>query len=139
MKSEARPKAFREVVSFIAVGIAATLTHYIVGVVTFYLLPLGLSALWANFIAFGVAFFVTYFGNAIFVFPETRLGPASFLRFLSISVMSLALNQSMVYVLVELLDIEYWKALIPVFLVVPPATFLGLKFWGVRGMGPVSR
>lgn len=129
-------KALREIFAFGVVGVSATVTHFTVGIVVFYVLPLGLTALWANFIAFCVAFFVTYFGNALFVFPETRLGPASFVRFLSVSLFSLGLNQGIVFVLVNLMALPYWQALIAVLIVVPPTTYLGMKYFGVRGFRP---
>lgn len=133
MTQPAHRKTARELFAFGVVGVSATVTHFTVGLVVFYVLPLGLSALWTNFVAFCIAFLVTYFGNAILVFPETRLGPASFLRFLSVSLVSLGLNQAIVYVLVERFAVPYWQALIVVLIVVPPATYLGMKFWGVRG------
>lgn len=129
-------KTPRQVATFIVVGVSATATHFTVGLVVFYVLQVGLSALWTNFIAFCFAFLVTYFGNALLVFPETKLGPASFIRFLSVSLVSLGLNQAIVYALVERLGLPYWQALIVVLMVVPPATFFGMKYWGVRGLGP---
>jgi len=131
-------KTARQVGAFIIVGISATVTHFTVGLLVFYVLPLGLTALWTNFVAFCVAFLVTYFGNALLVFPETRLGAASFFRFLSVSLVSLGLNQIIVYVLVERFAVPYWQALIVVLIVIPPATYFGMKYWGVRGLGPGS-
>jgi len=132
-------KTFRELFAFFVVGVTATVTHFAVGLVLFYVLPLGLSALWANFIAFCLAYLVTYFGNAILVFPETKLGPASFFRFLTVSLVSLGLNQAIVYALAGVLAWPYWQALIVVLMVVPPTTFLALKTWGVRGTGSGAR
>ncbi|MDX1484744.1 MAG: GtrA family protein [Alphaproteobacteria bacterium] len=128
-------RTVRELFTFGIVGVAATVTHFAVGLVVYYLLPFGLSALWANFIAFSVAFLVSYFGNAILVFPETKRGLASFFRFLAVSLVSLALNQGIVHALVNIADVPYWQALIVVLMVVPPVTFLAMKYWGVRGMG----
>lgn len=136
MKAARHRKTVRHVFSFIAVGATATVTHCAVGLMVFYVLPLGLTALWANFIAFSVAFLVTYFGNALVVFPETRLGPASFLRFLSVSLFSLGLNQGIVFMMVNLASRPYWFALIVVLTAVPPVTYFGMKYWGVRGFGP---
>jgi putative flippase GtrA len=98
----------------------------------YYGLDWGWGALWTNFAAFCVAFTVSYFGNALFVFPETRLGPRSFVRFLTVSLVSLSLNQAIVYGLVDVLVTPYWQALIIVLMMVPPATFLTLKYWGVK-------
>ena len=139
MKIPKHKKTFREVFAFFVVGVTATVTHLCVGLLVFYVLPLGLSALWANFIAFCVAYLVTYFGNAILVFPETKLGPASFFRFLTVSLVSLSLNQVIVYALVGVLALPYWQALIVVVVVVPPTTFLAMKYWGVRGTGSGPR
>ncbi len=135
MKIPRHKRTFRELFAFFVVGVTATVTHFSVGLVLFYVLPLGLSALWANFIAFCFAYLVTYFGNAVLVFPETKLGPMSFFRFLTVSLVSLGLNQMIVYALVNVLARPYWQALIVVLMVVPPTTFLALKYWGVRGTG----
>lgn len=124
--------AFREAAAFVVVGVTATITHYGVAMTIYYGLDWGWSALWTNFAAFCVAFMVSYFGNAILVFPETLLGPRSFLRFLAVSLVSLTLNQVIVYGLVDVFLIPYWQALIVVLLTVPPATFLTLKYWGAR-------
>ena len=125
-------KIIREAAAFGVVGVTATITHYAVAMTIYYGLDWGWSALWANFAAFCVAFMVSYFGNAIWVFPETRLGPRSFVRFLTVSLVSLSLNQGIVYVLVDILLIPYWQALIIVLMIVPPATFVTLKYWGVK-------
>ena len=135
MKLPRHRKTFRELFAFLVVGIASTVTHFSVGLVLFYVLPLGLSALWANFIAFCLAYLVTYFGNAILVFPDTRLGSASFFRFLAVSLVSLGLNQAIVYAFVSVVGRPYWQALIAVLIVVPPTSFLAMKYWGVRGTG----
>ena len=125
--------AVHELLGFFVVGVAATLTHLCVGLVVFYVLDLGLSALAANFVAFCVAYLVSYFGNARLAFPHTRLGPASFLRFLTVSLASLGMNQAIVHALVDIAGRPYWQALIVVLMMVPPLTFLAMKYWGVRG------
>ena len=125
-----------EPLGFFAVGVAATLTHLCVGLGGFYVLDLGLGALEANFIAFCVAYLVSYLGNATLAFPHTRLGPASFFRFLAVSLASLGLNQALVYVLVDIAGRPYWQTLIVVLMMVPPLTFLTMKHWGARGALP---
>ena len=107
-------RAFREVAAFVVVGVTATITHYAVAMTIYYGFDWGWSALWTNFAAFCVAFMVTYFGNALLVFPETRLGLRSFVRFLAVSLVSLTLNQLIVYGLVEVGGMPYWQALIVV-------------------------
>ena len=128
-------KTLQEAAGFLAVGIAATLTHLCVGLALHYALDPGLSALAANFVAFCVAYLVSYFGNATLAFPDTRIGPASFFRFLAVSLASLGLNQALVFVLVDLAGRPYWLALAVVLITVPPVTFLAMKYWGVRGEG----
>ncbi len=125
-------KVIREAAAFVVVGMTATITHYAVAMTVYYGLDWGWSALWTNFAAFCVAFMVSYFGNAILVFPQTLLGPRSFVRFLAVSLVSLGLNQMIVYGLVEVLLMPYWQALFIVLMIVPPATFLTLKYWGAR-------
>ena len=128
-------RTVREAAGFFAVGVAATLTHLCVGLGLYYALDLGLSALAANLAAFGVAYLVSYIGNATLAFPGTRLGPASFFRFLAVSLSSLVLNQTIVFAVVDLDGRPYWLALAVVLITVPPLTFLAMKFWGVHGRG----
>ena len=128
-------KTIREAVGFFAVGVAATFTHLCVGLSIYYAFDLGLSALAANLVAFCVAYLVSYFGNATLAFPDTRLGPASFFRFLAVSLVSLGFNQALVFSLVDLVGRPYWQALAAVLITVPPLTFLAMKYWGVHGQG----
>ncbi len=128
-------KTVREAAGFLAAGIAATLTHLCVGLALHYALDPGLSALAANLVAFCVAYLVSYFGNATLAFPDTRIGPASFFRFLAVSLASLGLNQTLVFALVDLAGRPYWLALPCVLITVPPVTFLAMKYWGVRVEG----
>ena len=128
-------RTVREAAGFLAVGIAATLTHLCVGLALHYALDPGLSALAANLVAFCVAYLVSYFGNATLAFPDTRIGPASFFRFLAVSLASLGLNQTLVFALVDLAGRPYWLALACVLITVPPVTFLAMKYWGVRVEG----
>ncbi len=125
-------RTVREAAGFLLVGVAATLTHLCVGLSLYYAFDWGLSALSANFVAFCVAYLVSYFGNATLAFPETRLGPASFFRFLAVSLASLGLNQALVFIVVELAGRPYWQALAVVLIAVPPLTFLAMKYWGVH-------
>ena len=125
-------QVLREATGFLAVGVAATLTHLCVGLALYYAFDLGLSALAANLVAFCVAYLVSYFGNATLAFPGTKLGSASFFRFLAVSLSSLGLNQAIVFALVDLAGRSYWQALAVVLMTVPPLTFLAMKYWGIH-------
>ena len=125
-------QVLREATGFLAVGVAATLTHLCVGLALYYALDLGLSALAVNLVAFCVAYLVSYFGNATLAFPGTKLGSASFFRFLAVSLSSLGLNQAIVFALVDLAGRSYWQALVVVLMTVPPLTFLAMKYWGIH-------
>ena len=136
MTSLRHRRTVHQALAFLAVGVAATLVHLCVGLAAYYALDLGISAFAANLMAFCVAYLVSYFGNAKLAFPDTRIGPTSFLRFLAVSLASLGLNQAIVLALVGIAGRPYWQALSIILMTVPPLTFCAMKYWAARGVPP---
>ncbi len=107
---------------FAGVGGAATALHVVVAMV---LVETGqLSLFWANVPAFLAAFILSYLGNLKWTFGVGGFHRRRVPRFLLIALLAFALNQSIVYVVVERMDLDYRLALAVVVLAVPPIAFL---------------
>ena len=117
----------RQVFRFAMVGAAATLAHIVTALALHG--GMGLSALWANFVAFCSAVLVSYFGHHGWTFAAKGHHGVSFPRFLSVALAGLALNQAIVYLMVELAGWPYGLALAVVVLVVPSLGFLLIRNW----------
>jgi putative flippase GtrA len=118
-----------EVVRFVAVGGAASATHFAIG------LSLNQFAHWtawsANIVAFVTALGVSYLGNSIFTFRVEARRADAFTRFAVMSAAAFGLNQSIVWALTGPAHWPYWAALCVVLIVVPPATFVLAKYWAL--------
>lgn len=112
------------------VGIAATMVHVGVGLSLHN--GAGVVAFWANLVAFCCALGVSFIGQTRLTFPQASTDGGAFLRFASVAVTGLGLNQAIVWVAVSLLGGPYWLALIVIIATVPWITFALLKFWALR-------
>lgn len=112
------------------VGIAATAVHVGVGLTLHA--GFGMAAFWANLVAFLCALGVSFLGQTRLTFPEAAADGGAFLRFATVAVTGLALNQAIVWVVVSALDGPYWLALAAIVGTVPWITFALLKFWALR-------
>lgn len=117
----------RHLVSFVAVGLAATATHAVFALVSNELL--GLVPLAANLVGYACAILVSYVGNARLTFQRPIVHPEQFGRFVVISLAALALNESLVYLFATRLRLPFAVALAPVVLVVPAFTFVTARLW----------
>ena len=115
---------------FGAVGIAATGVHVAVGLTLHN--ALGMAAFWANLIAFCCALGVSFLGQTRLTFPDAAADGGAFLRFASVAVTGLGLNQAIVWVVVSAFGGPYWLALAMIVASVPWITFALLKFWALR-------
>ena len=116
----------RQVLSFGTVGIAATVTHVFLA---YALIASGVMApLVANLMGFLAAFGISFLGNAKLTFRYDAGMRGPFLRFLVISLVSLALT-SVVATYVQSAGWPWWTYVVIVLASVPPATFLLSKFW----------
>jgi putative flippase GtrA len=124
------PAIARELPIFALVGAAATGCHYVAALAAHQLL--GLAPMWATFVGYACSVGVSYFGNSVFTFRRPALHGPQFVRFATISLAGLAINQAIVFVGANLLHLPFWAALIPVVVIVPASTFALAKFWAFR-------
>ena len=113
---------------FGVVGVAATMSHYIVAL---SLAPF-LGILWANVVGYSVGMGVSYFGHRHFTFAATRNMVAhrqAIARFAMSSGVGLIVSQGTLYLTIKLLQLPEWLGLAVVVLTVPPLTFLPFQFW----------
>lgn len=115
----------RELLSFGAVGIAATLTHVLIA---WALIRAGADPYLANLLGATGAFGVSFLGNARLTFRTNRGWASSARRYGLVSLFSLVVS-SLILLCVERLGLALWVYLLLVVLVVPPATFLLAKLW----------
>ncbi len=126
------PALIREINLFALVGVAATAINYVGALAAQHLL--GLAPLAAGVVGYAAAVGVSYFGNSLMTFRRPALHGPQFVRFAVISLVGLAINLGLVFVGTHALAWPLWKALIPVVLIVPAATFVMSKFWAFRQM-----
>ncbi|MDH3473017.1 MAG: GtrA family protein [Rhodospirillales bacterium] len=112
---------------FAVVGGTATLSHLAVAVVLVE--GPGLAPVLANFLAFCAAVLVSYLGNHSWTFGARGEHLLHFPRFAAIAVTGLALNQAIVYTMVEVVGADYRLALVVVVLVVPALSFALNRGW----------
>lgn len=106
---------------FATVGGGATLVHVLAALTLNGLAHV--APLRANFLAFLVASCVSYAGNWFWTFEGSSSHGFSLPRFAALSLSCFALNQAIVYGVVEQLGRPLWLAMIPVVIVVPAFGF----------------
>lgn len=120
-------QVLRQLPKFFAVGGGATAVH-VAAALSFNGLA-GIPPLWANVMAYFVASAVSYLGNWFWTFDAaSRHGPAV-PRFLALSLSCFAVNQAIVYAVVEWLGRPLWLAMIPVVIAVPAFGFWLSRSW----------
>ena len=112
---------FRQALKFITVGGGATLVHVLAAVTLNGLAHV--APLRANFLAFLVASCVSYVGNWFWTFEGSSSHVFSLPRFAALSLSCFALNQAIVYGVVEQLGQPLWLAMLPVAAIVPAFGF----------------
>lgn len=111
------------------VGGAATATHGAVYMALIRILETDENL--ANFLAFLIAFVVSYLGHALLTF-RAGTGGGSLIRFFVVALIGLGVNALAVFGLVTVTQFPDWSAL-PIMLFVTPAlTFLISKYWAFR-------
>ena len=111
----------RQVAKFATVGGSATGVHVLAALTLNSLVHV--APLRANFLAFLVASFVSYLGNWFWTFDGVSSHGFSLPRFAALSLSCFAVNQLIVYGIVELLHQPLWLAMVPVVVVVPAFGF----------------
>jgi putative flippase GtrA len=112
----------REIATFGVIGVVATTTH--AAIALFMNQHLGIAPFTANFLAYCCAFSVSYFGNARFTFGRPAFRGRQFLKFVSISLLGLALSQALTFLCTGVLGLPYTLALIPIVTLVPILSFV---------------
>jgi len=126
---------FRSLISQIAkfggVGICATATH--VAFFSLFIEIFGISQLVSNFLAFCLAFGVSFFGHFYWTFasdarPGRDVG-AALPRFLVTALIGLGLNTGIVFIVDAVLRLPYLYSVLGMTFLVPPILFLISRYW----------
>jgi putative flippase GtrA len=117
----------RQIFRFGVVGVAATVTHVAVAVTLIE--RVGTPVLAGNGLAFLVAVFVSYFGHHSWTFARDGFHDRHLPRFVTISLIGLALNQAIIFALVTLGGLPYLVGVLVVVSVVPALTFVLSRSW----------
>ena len=120
----------RQISRFGFVGIVATAVHVGVGLGLHEVAEM--RPLWANLIAFCCAIGVSFLGQTRLTFPDSAADGGAFIRFATVAVSGLGLNQAIVWVVTSIFAGPYWLALAIIVFTVPGIAFLLLKFWALR-------
>jgi putative flippase GtrA len=118
---------------FGTVGVAAAAIHVLMFSASIELA--GLAPLAANFVGFGVAVVVSFFGHFQWTFRGQTAGGSrrrqrtALARFTLVALTGLALNSLAVYVVVNLLALPYHYAILLMISVVPLVVFALSKLW----------
>ncbi|MBV6272942.1 GtrA family protein [Alcaligenaceae bacterium CGII-47] len=116
---------------FVIVGCAAAATHwaFAVACVAF----VGFSPLWANFIGWIIAFFVSFTGHYQLTFRHQRapLAQAAW-RFFTVSALGFAVNEAAYAVLLRLTPLRYDLLLALILIGIAGMTFILGRFWAFR-------
>jgi putative flippase GtrA len=124
------PAAVREINAFVLVGVLATACY---AAVTFATIQFGgLGPMSAGLIGYLASVGISYFGNSFLTFRRPPLHGPQFVRFATISLAGLAINQGITFVTVHAWGWPKLLAIIPVVLIVPASTFVMSKFWAFR-------
>lgn len=116
---------------FGGVGLAATGAHVLLftGLIEVF----DLDPLVANFLAFSLAFSISFFGHFHWTFGgddvRRRAPGAAFKRFLVTALTGLGLNTLVVYIVDQVFVLAYAYSIIGFIFVVPPVLFLMSKYW----------
>lgn len=119
---------FRQLLAFAGIGVAATVTHYLVALIFSH----WVSVFYANPAGFAVAFSVSYIGHMRITFrlpPGDRRHAQRLPRFIVMAGCGFLLSQSILVIVSEGLKLASWAALAISTAVIPAATFIGARFW----------
>jgi putative flippase GtrA len=113
--------------TFLIVGLAATGVHTLVSLAA---RELGhLTPLQATFTGYICSVGVSYLGNARFTFGRPALHGAQFARFLVVSLLGLAANLGITWLLANRLGWPFPAVLAVVVVVIPTLSFTASKLW----------
>lgn len=123
-------EAHLDICRFIIVGGAATLVHFTAALAVHHIFHA--SPLWSNFLAFCMAFIVTYLGNYFWAF-ESRAGHVGAgLKSLCVSLTGLGISQFIVWGLADQAGLPFYLSLCAALMIVPIVTFSLNRYWVFR-------
>jgi putative flippase GtrA len=123
-------RLIRQGMIYAAVGLAATAVHLLAALLLHSLA--GFGPLSANAAAFALAWSVSYAGNHLLTFEAGAKHRQAMPRFIVVSGIGFALNQSLVWLLVEVMSWPFWLALVPVVIIVPLTGFVLSRRWAFK-------
>jgi putative flippase GtrA len=125
--SDAHRVLVRQGGTFLVVGLAATAVHALASLAA---REMGqLAAVQATFVGYLCSVGVSYLGNARFTFGRPALHGPQFVRFLVVSLIGLAANIAITWLLVNRLGWPFKAALAVVVVVIPALSFAAAKLW----------
>lgn len=117
----------RPAVRYIIVGGAGTAIH--LAILTISVEWFDLDAVIGSIIGFIGALLVSYLLNHYWTFRSRRSHLSSFFRYVTVSLLGLAVNTGMMYTLIHIFKLWYFAAQLCVILVVPLMNFLLNSNW----------
>lgn len=126
-----RLRALPQLLQFVLVGGSAAATH--LAVVGLLVALLDWPPLWANVLAFLVAFVVSYNGHTLFTFSATEArGWPVVAKFFAVACLSFIANEALYYIALNWLHWHYFWSLAAVLVLVAIGTFVMSKFWAFK-------
>ncbi|NJS39251.1 MAG: GtrA family protein [Rhodobacteraceae bacterium] len=116
-----------QLMRFAGVGGLATAVHVLVALAVQAAFPV--SDQGANLSGFAAAVLLSYLGHARFTFAVTSQSVPQFMRFFSLSCLSLGISSLTVWLITAKLGFSFIVAMVAVSVVVPIASYLVMRFW----------
>lgn len=121
----------QQLMRFGFIGFFATFLSYLL--VIFFVEAFHFNPLVANFIAFLIAFQVSFWGHKSWTFRAHSIPHRqAMVRFFTLSIFGFILNESLYAFFLHVVHMHYALALLIVLMIVPPITFVVSKFWAFK-------
>lgn len=120
-------KFFKQLLCFGVVGGVATLLNSFAFI--FFVEELRLLPLVSNFLAFALAFWISYFGNSWWTFQSKEHSQKKIMKFLAVSLFGLLINSGFVWLLMHYFNQSAYIAALPMIFVTPIIVFFINKSW----------
>lgn len=121
-----------QIMRFGLVGITATATHIIA--ILIMVEWSNIEPLTANFFAFSMALLISFTGNYHWTFNASDPYTESFPRFFTIALFGMGLNQTIMFIAVSMLNMDYRLGLVAVIMVVPAISFMANRKWAFQSI-----
>jgi putative flippase GtrA len=131
VEKTARHPLLHQVMRFGFIGVMAAIVNFLA--VVLLVSSTHLNPLWANVVAFLIAFQVSFLGHKGFTFQKhdgKHLNAMT--KFFIVAGVSFALNEGLFALFLKEFHLYYMFALLLVLVIVPPFTFAFSKLWAFR-------